>query len=327
MLIFSQSVNARDWDKVKIPGAYCADGLPYTVFVDKKKKSDQLLIEFMGGGVCWSQETCWGLDFRTWIHPIPEVPFFSYMTSDYWGWSSHPFRKDSAIYFPYCTGDVFSAHHTAIYDGWPVKHVGYRNIVLAMKHLSEKNIFNFQQMKRVTVWGASAGAIATIVHLKNIEPYLNAKAEKYAIADSPGLHFGPNFWKKFTDETIKDFSTNFAKIGLFFSPDDGFLAPRMGPVFERYKNWKIAVLQSTKDRVMSNAFGNISAEDHRNLVLSDQGLAAIAKNYSNVDVWTSDSNMHTFLLLKSSSYKDDMEGESAIRFVKKFMDVSKDRQH
>lgn len=319
IILTTQITYARDWEKVKIPGAVCADGLPYFVFVNKKQKNENLLIEFMGGGACWSQDTCWGLNFRTWIHPIPEVPFFSYMTNDTWGWSSHPFRKDSALYFPYCTGDVFSADHVAIYDGFPVQHKGYRNVILALAYLKAKEILSFDKFKRVTVWGASAGAIATLVHVKNIDPYLSPKAKKYAIADSPGLHFGRDFWKKFTPELVHDYEKTFRGIGLEFTTDDGFLAPGVGPVLKNYSSWNIGVLQATRDRVMSNGFGEISGSEHRELILSDRGLAAIAKNHPNTQVWTTDSDMHTFLLLKATSYMDSMDNDSAIRFVKKLL--------
>lgn len=312
---FAQATYARNWEKIKIPGAVCGDGLPYQVFVDKKADTKNLLIEFMGGGACWSDQTCWGLNFRTWIHPIPEAPFFSYMTSDYWGWSTHPFRGDSAIYLPYCTGDVFSADHVANYDGKKVHHQGYRNVVMAFAYLKEKNIISFKDLERVTVWGASAGAIGVLVHLNNLEPYFAKETVKIAVIDSAGLHFGPTFWQKFTPELFSDYQQTFAKIGLNVTADDGFLAPNMGPVFSKLSNWTIGILQATRDEVMSTVFGDIAPRDHRRLILSNQGLPAVAKNYANVHTWVSDSDMHTFLLLKSSSYMDDMENKSAINFV------------
>jgi hypothetical protein len=313
---FSINVFARNWTRVKIPGAVCGDGLPYSVFVDQKKNSKKLLIEFMGGGVCWSQETCWGKNFRTWIHPIPEVPAFSFMTSDFWAYSNHPFVDDSAIYFPYCTGDVFSADHEAEYGGvLPTYHKGYSNIVLAMQYLAQNRFIPFNKLERVTVWGASAGAIGALVHLQNIEPYLSATSKKIAMIDSAGLHFGPTFWHKFTEQLFSDFQTSFTSLGLPIDYNDGFLAPKMGPVFQSLSNWNIGIMQATRDEVMSNVFGDISPEEHQSLVLSDRGIASVAKNYSNVKTWISKSYMHTFLLLRSTSYVEDMEQRSALTFV------------
>lgn len=320
-VLFTQTSYARNWDRIKIPGAVCGDGLPYSVFVDKKTENKNLLIEFMGGGACWSVDTCYGLNFRTWFHPIPEVPFFSYMTNDWWGWSTHPFKSDSAVYFPYCTGDVHSADHVATYKGITAHHKGYRNVVLALAYLNENKIIQFDDYKRVAVWGASAGAIATLVHLKNIEPYLSRDSVKLAIADSPGLHFGKTFWYKFTPELFRDYQKNFGSIGLEVSADDGFLIPHIAPVLEGYSKWTLGVMQSTRDQVMSTVFGAISPEEHRDLVLSDRGILAAVKNYKNVYAWVPDSDAHTFLLLKttSSGISDMNNSQSAINFVRKLV--------
>lgn len=317
--LVTQSAFARNWDRIVIPGAVCGDGLPYAVFVDKKAQSKNLLIEFMGGGACWNFETCYGVDsdgikFRTWMHPLIEFPFYSYMTSDVKHVSKHPFIKDSALFLPYCTGDVFSADHKAIYDGVPAYHQGYRNVLMTMAYLNEKNIFNFSQTERLTVWGASAGAIGALVHLKNIEPYFT-NAEKIAIIDSPGLHFGKDFWHKFTPQLFSDFSKTFTSLGLQLDYNDGFVAQHMGPVLGSLQQWTMGIMQSTRDRVMSTAFGEISGQDHRDLVLSDRGIAAVARNYPNTSVWINDSSTHTFLLLPSTVKSESIDKQSALNFV------------
>ncbi|AZZ36549.1 hypothetical protein CIK05_07020 [Bdellovibrio sp. qaytius] len=331
--LFVQTTYARNWDRIEIPGAVCGDGLPYSVFVNTKANSKNLLVEFMGGGACWNFETCYGVNldgvqFRTWMHPLPEIPFYSYMTSDMWLWSDHPFNKDSALYLPYCTGDVFSADHTAEYSGVKAHHQGYRNILLTFAYLNQKNILNFSRVERLTVWGASAGAIGAFVHLKNIEPYF-PRASKIAIIDSAGLHFGPTFWHKFTSELFNDFSEAFAKTGMQLDYNDGFIAKRMGPVLAGLKQWTIGIMQSTRDPVMSTSFGEISPEEHRKLVLSDEGIAAVARPYANTSVWIADIDIHTFLLLETTSRQEDMQNQSAINFVDYIVDKSAltNRQH
>lgn len=321
-VVLTQTAAARNWNRVEIPGAICGDGLPYSVYVNKKTSTNNLLIEFMGGGACWDFESCYGLSISTWMHPIVEVPFYSYLTSDIKLVSDHPFVKDSAIYFPYCTGDVFSADHVANYKGLAAHHQGYRNVVMAFAYLKQKNILNFSQVERLTVWGASAGAIGALVHLNNIEPYF-PRAQKIAIIDSAGLHFGPTFWKKFTPELLNDFSKAFGRIGLVLNPEDGFVAKDMGPVLAGLKNWTVGIMQSTKDVVMSVGFGDISPEDHRKLVLSNQGIASIAAPYFNTSVWINDSATHTFLLQPESLCKEDMLArQSALNFVDQLVEKS-----
>lgn len=324
--LVTQTTFARNWDRVEIPGAVCGDGLPYSIFVNKKADSKNLLVEFMGGGACWDFGTCFGVDLsgiklRTWMHPLPEVPFYSYLTSDMMFWNDHPFKDDSAIYLPYCTGDVFAADHVADYSGFKTYHQGYRNIVATFQYLAQKNILKFSEVERLTAFGASAGAIGALVHLKNIEPYF-PRAKKIAIIDSAGLHFGPTFWNKFTPRLVGDFTQAFASAGLTLNPNDGFVAQYMGPVFANLKQWNIGIMQATRDQVMSTVFGEISPEEHRRLVLSDRGIVAVAKNYPNTSVWISDSDMHTFMLLRSTSHKEDMENESAINFVNSVVESS-----
>lgn len=321
--LFVQSTYARNWDRIEIPGAVCGDGLPYSVFINKKANSKNLLVEFMGGGVCWNFDTCYGMDFnginfRTWMHPLVEVPFYSYMTSDVRLLSDHPFTKDSAIYLPYCTGDVFSADHKANYDGVPAYHQGYRNVIMTFAYLQKKNILNFNNTERLTVWGASAGGIGAFVHLRNIETYF-PRAHKIAIIDSAGLHFGKNFWHKFTPQLYNDFSKAFAAAGVQLNYNDGFIAQHMGPVLNNLKQWTIGIMQSTRDGVMSTGFGDISPDNHRALVLSNRGIAAVARPYPHTSVWIADSDQHTFLLLPSTSQAQDIHKQSAINFVKQIV--------
>lgn len=311
--LISQATFARDWDRIEIPGAVCGDGLPYAVFVSKKA-SNNLIVEFMGGGACWNFETCY-IDFAAWMHPIIEVPFYSYLTSDVMFLSNHPYTNDSAIYMPYCTGDTFAGDHVANYSGFSAAHQGFRNVVMSFQYLQKRNILNFGGVERLTVWGASAGGIGALVHLKTLEPYF-PKAEKVGIIDSAGLHFGPDFWKKFTPAQVSDFTKAFARSGLILNPNDGFIAKSMAPVFANLQSWTLGILQSTRDGVMSLGFGDINQDNHRKLVLSNQGIAAIAKPFSNVDVWYSDSDVHTFLLKPDTIFEKNMyTGQTAMEFV------------
>lgn len=310
ILLFSSVSFSRDWKRIQIPNAVCGDGRPYSVFVDRKA-SQKLLIEFMGGGACWSYDTCFSWGLRTWAHPIPELPAYSHLTRET---ANHRWANQSAVYFPYCTGDVFAANHSNQYENKKVYHQGYKNIELTLDYLAKQKLLEFNQLQEVTVWGASAGAIGALVHLKNIENYI-PQANKFAIIDSAGLHFGPTFWNKFTPELNRDYQNTFAKLGLNYDLNNGFLAPHMGPVFENLKNWKLGFLQSTKDEVMSDVFGEISPEEHKKLLLSKEGLPEVVKNYPHVKMWVNDSRMHTFLLLKATTYFEDQQSKSAMQFV------------
>lgn len=309
---FSLSLaEARSWEKINIPGAICGDGQSYSVFLDRKK-ADKLLVEFMGGGACWSEGTCYGDTRLTKIQP-PENAVTSVIAKEADG---NPWNEHTALYIPYCTGDVHSAFHSVSYKpDTPLYHQGFTNFVLTLQYLQQQSILNFKGMKDVTVWGASAGALGALVHSETLDAYLDIAAQRTLIADSPGLHYGKNFWYKFTENLNHDYQATFQKIDLTYSIDDGFIAPLFGPVFMRLGKWQIGILQATEDMVMSLVFGSIAPQDHRKLVLGPQGIPMVAKPYLNVKTWIMDGWNHTFLVKPNTAKVRDMSGETAWDFA------------
>jgi hypothetical protein len=310
-LFYSQMLWARSFENIKIPGAKCGNGADYEVFVSKLN-DDKLMVEFMGGGACWDRLSCFELP-RTWIRPIPNIHIFSTLTSS---GEDNPYSEHSMLYFPYCTGDVHIGNHVATYGGKTVYHNGKNNIILALKYLTEKKIIDFKSFRDVTIWGASAGAIAALIYAKKLDDYLASGAKKTLIADSPGLHFGKKFWNKFPEETKKDYDVAFRSVNLKVDFNDGFVAKKFRPVLEIYRDWNVGILISTRDSIMSLLFGDISPSDQEKLVLGPEGLPAVAKGFPNVKVWLTQSYMHTFLVLRESAAMESSNGESAMNFVK-----------
>ncbi len=298
---FTTAIEARDFVKIKIPNTKCGNGSPYYVWLNKKSNT-KLLIEFMGGGACWSAKTCFGTKTRTWIFPLPTSPVISWVSNDLGPEVLQgPMHDRSMIYFPYCTGDVHAAHHVATYNYVQVYHHGYNNIISAIEFLSSQNLIQFNQYKDVLVYGASAGAIGAMVHAQNIEKKLQKSAHKTLVLDAPGLHFGKTFWDKFTDELVSDFQATFKTLGVTFDRRDHVLAKFMPIVANKYKDWKIGVLQGAQDIIMGPLFGELSPRAHRELVYSDQGIYQQSMQTGNVSVWVPDTFAHTFLLTHTSA--------------------------
>lgn len=300
------------WEKIKIPNAKCGNGSDYTVFL-KRKSQSKLLVEFMGGGACWDKKSCVTLP-STWIYPMIELPQFSILTSNIN--ADNPFIDHSFLYFPFCTGDVFTGSRISTYEGKKIYHYGYKNVILALDYLSKRNHIAFKNVDDLVVWGASAGGIGALTHGKNIEKYVSPNAKKILIADSPGLHFGPTFWNKFAQDARRDFQTAFNNVQLDVDFNDGFVARKMGPVLNYYSGWHVGFLYALRDKIMSDFFGEISKEEHKKLLLSAEGLPAIAKNYPNVNVWLADSDIHRFLLTTKPSHIQSIDGVTAIEFAK-----------
>lgn len=297
----SITANARNWKRVYIPDTKCGNGMQYSVYVEIKNPN-KLAIEFMGGGACWSKNTCWGPNFRTVLFPLPKLPAMSVLSSGYEQMS--PLSDYSFVYFPYCTGDVFAGDHTAKYEGlvldFPVHHRGYTNVQKTIKYLKENKI-DFSQVEDFVVYGSSAGAIGSLVHAKHFENELPRTAKKTLIADSPGLHFGKHFWKKFTPKILSDFHKAFKAVNFDIDFKDGLIAHQVPNYCATFSNWNIGIIQSTQDLIMSAVFGEISPEEHRNLVLGKEGLAETIKGIRNCSAFIPDSKMHTFYLLLNTA--------------------------
>lgn len=311
--ILSTMAFSADWKEIEIPGAFCGDGKPYAVFVELKD-TKKLYIEFMGGGVCWDFKSC----FKNpspfpWLHRYPVIGSYSIFTAN--RSERNLFKDHSKIYFPYCTGDVHSGSHISEYEGRKVYHTGRRNIELSLKYLNENYSNYFVYNKDLVVYGASAGAIASLAHSDLIQSYTPRTIRKTMIVDSAGLHWGKDFWNKFDQDMINDFADTFRKVGLDVDFNDGFIAKKIEPLFNVYHDWKIGFLIATKDKVMSKVFGEITPDDHRKLVLSKDGLYHRARNYPNIEVWLNDSPMHTFMLSKYSAGLKSNSKKTAVEFV------------
>ncbi|MBL7544546.1 MAG: hypothetical protein JNL11_12080 [Bdellovibrionaceae bacterium] len=308
--------DSNQWLKIKIPGAKCGLGADYSVFL-RPQSEKKFLIEFMGAGACWNLKSCVTMP-TTWVYPMVELSSYSTLTSA--RWEPNPFKEYSFLYLPYCTGDVFTGNRISTYEGVKIYHYGYRNVILTLNYLRDKKLIKFDRVEDLIVWGSSAGGIGALTHGKHIENYFPSQTKKVLIADSPGLHFGSTFWDKFDSDAHMDFKKAFNHIHLDVDFHDGFVARKIGPVLEHYKNWKLGFLIGLRDSVMSRFFGEISPTEHQKLVLGHEGLPAIAARYPHVQVWLSDSSEHRFLLTKKAATSKSIQNLRAIDFVKGISD-------
>lgn len=300
---------ANDWVTINIPGASCGDGKDYKIFYaygDPQKLS----IELMGGGACWNESTCWGPNYRTWIHPVPKIPTYSYLTS-----KSGPLENYTKIYLPYCTGDVWAGNHVARYSKKrQTKHVGSENFKLTVAYLTKNNLIHFKNLDSLLLYGSSAGAIGAMLHLETLNNYVSSHTKKLLIADSPGLHWGSDFWDKFTTPQINDFEYALRSIGMSIDLSTGTLARELDLYCQKYPEWTMNFIQATEDLIMSRLFGNISIKEHRQNVLGPLGMKAKVKETYNCDAQIIDGSGHAFLLTKSSAEEGiDMDTKESIK--------------
>ncbi|TNF27669.1 MAG: hypothetical protein EP319_10945 [Deltaproteobacteria bacterium] len=303
-----------NFEAIKIPGAVCGNGGSFSVFY-KKGDQKKLAVEFMGGGACWSASTCYGPNLRAWFHQLPKAITNASLAAT-GSKKDNPFYGHSFLYIPYCTGDVFAGKHTAKYRfGIKAHHQGYSNTKLIFDHLIKEKIIEPNEVQDLGLFGASAGALGALIHGKDIEARFPNAIKKTLIADSPGLHWGQDFWNKFSPRMLEDIIDALAKVNLEIDTHDGFIAELLPEVCSLYRDFNIGFLQGSKDVIMTLMFGNISTKDHEKLIYSERGLYGVTQRIRNCKAWVPQTHMHTFLLSKPSG--DIKAGnKTAIEFSK-----------
>jgi hypothetical protein len=289
----------RLWQRIEIPGAKCGNGKPYSVWFDKGINNKKLTVELMGGGACWSKETCYGPNFKSWLFPIPRVPVMSLLTVNNRRFS--PAAEGNYLYFPYCTADVWAGNHKVNYlVDKSTFHYGHSNLRKSFDYLFKNNFLQIDYLDDLIIYGASAGAIGGFLHSEFIaSQFINIK-NKSLIADAPGLHFGDSFWEKFPEKFINDINRSLEEIGLGVDLRTGNLSLQINLLCERMNDWNIGILQGSRDYFMSEFFGEISQDDHHDLIFSDRGIWELSKPYAHCSSWIKKTGHHTFLVFPHS---------------------------
>ena len=169
----------------------CSDGSTFRFFA-RPGNPEKLLVYLMGGGGCWTGATC-DRDLQpTYTIQAPEQlieakageprperamnGIFDYTRPE------NPFRDYSAVFIPYCTGDVHLGDNTLSYDApatdeheahaVEVHHRGRKNVAAALDWAYE----TFDAPKQIFVTGSSAGSIPSPLYAYEIKNhYPNAR--------------------------------------------------------------------------------------------------------------------------------------------------------
>jgi len=147
---------------------------------------NKLLIEFMGGGACFSATTC---SLPEWI-PLESANAMKLFLETKPG--LHNPKQETAdwhaIYIPYCTGDGHVGNNTAHYVDQTVHHMGGINAQAALSYAFE----HFPDVEATLTAGQSAGAVATYMwSVYVMDHYPNA--DHAMLADSYVPLFGKVF--------------------------------------------------------------------------------------------------------------------------------------
>jgi hypothetical protein len=145
---------AAGWEQVSPGGdCECSDGSAFSFWVHQGDPAKVVLF-LEAGGACFSAETC-DPERDLYTTAVEEGPpgggVFAFADD------RNPFADYSAVYVPYCTGDVHLGTRTTEYaPGLTVHHAGYLNGTAAVDHLAA----GFPDATQVVVLGISAGSVA-----------------------------------------------------------------------------------------------------------------------------------------------------------------------
>jgi hypothetical protein len=147
------------WRTIEPGGAtLCSDGSSYRFFVHPGDPA-KLLVEFEGGGACWSGATCEQDVYTRRITIDPETARQQGLLQGIYdrGNPENPLRDFTHVYIPYCTGDLHWGNRTQSYTGlrggYTVEHRGATNASAALTWTSD----NVTGPSQVVVAGCSAG--------------------------------------------------------------------------------------------------------------------------------------------------------------------------
>jgi hypothetical protein len=165
VLMLLASPAAAQWRTVEPGGdTVCSDGSPYRFFVHPGDPA-RLLVEFEGGGGCWSADTC-ALDiFTRRVSLDPEEARRRGLLTGIYDRANpqNPFRTFTHVYVPYCTGDLHWGNRARTYSGpagpFTIHHKGAANAGAALSWTFD----NVQAPSQVAVVGCSAGGYGSIV--------------------------------------------------------------------------------------------------------------------------------------------------------------------
>ena len=155
------------WYEVKPGGeTSCARGDEFSFFVSPGN-SDKVVIDFIGGGACWNDQTC-AEGTATFSDNVEHLKR-RYENGELSGVyqrdrEDNPFKEYNHVVIPYCTGDIHWGNNEVTYtneetgEDFTIKHKGAVNAKAVLACVSA-NILN---PRRVVVAGCSAGSYGSI---------------------------------------------------------------------------------------------------------------------------------------------------------------------
>lgn len=193
-VVAAAGAQGHEWHTVAPGGrTRCAFDTPFEFWVSQADPA-RIVVYLQGGGACWDLDSCdpdRRAAFDTWIDSTD----YSQRRHGVFDRASaaNPFRDQTFVFVPYCTGDLHLGTRIATYratgdstGGLTIHHAGYHNLRAVLAYLKSRPV----SPTRVTVIGASAGSVASPVFAAELGALLPA-ADVKQIGDGGGAFRAP----------------------------------------------------------------------------------------------------------------------------------------
>lgn len=245
------------WQWFDQPGSRCDDGSLTGIGVNAGT-SGALVLFFAAGGACWDQTTCEVLNtsvhgpygaaqFAQATTALSRSPLFDRSSA------SNPYRDDSYVVFPSCTGDLGLGEVERVYTDGGTRvfhHWGRANLLAALPALSA----TFGAASRVAIIGASSSAPGVVFNYPLLRDRWPAAA-MVLVSDSFPLLVGDGI-----SPVLRQAWTDAWGLGpVLTQACDGGCANDFSAVYRalarRYPDDRFGLLTSLQDQVQRSLLG------------------------------------------------------------------------
>lgn len=150
---------------IHVPEAKCMNDTETGFLVDLNPESENLVLYFQEGGACYDT-ACNAYNLDGYNADKLEDTRSAYFTDGILSRTEegNPVKDWNIVFFPYCSGDIFSGN----IDSQPAtggrKHVGYNNVSYFLNKVAP----HFIDAEHILVTGSSAGGLGSLINFDRI---------------------------------------------------------------------------------------------------------------------------------------------------------------